>query len=420
MLIKEREKITKGLAEILKIMDKGSFVEIGARACDKETEIYSPEVICESDGVVTGYGTIDGKAVFVFCQDEDIMGGSMGVVHAEKISRIYKMAVKVGAPLIGIMNSTGFRVEEAADGLNAFATLYKEALNAKEKILQIIIKQKDFIGSMAVLAESADFIIEKEESNNIEAIKQLINILPPVKGMKPEPGEIKDDLNRLCTEIDENDGDCLKFLRKISDENFLLHYKPHIGKGTVTSFIRLAGRTIGVIGNISEKGEVAMMSAEGTEKAAQFVKLCSSLNIGLLTLPCNGGVDSEEAKTPRMIKSLCSFAENMAVANIPKVCLLSGRSTGVGYMLMGNKAFGIDIVFAWPSAKVMMMNPNQAVTIIYTGIKPADVNEKVVEYEQCCCDMDFFLKRGYTDKVITPEESRKYLIGAFETFYNSY
>ena len=420
MLIKEREKITKGITEVLKIMDRGSFVEIGAKACGKETSVYSPDAVCGSDGVVTGYGTVDGKAVFLFCQDEDVMGGTMGAVHAGKIRRIYSMAQKTGVPVIGIVNSRGFRIEEAADGLEAFGDLYREALKAKETVLQIIIKDTNSTGAMTALAETADFTLEAGKQDNSKVVRQLLDILPPSKRIKQEPGEVKDDLNRLCVDIEENGGNPMEFLKEISDDGFVLEYKADMGMRTVTAFIRLAGRTVGAVMGISGQDEASLMDAQAVEKAAQFVKLCSSLNIGILTTGSNCGVGAEAAKEPRMIRAICELSANLANANVPKISLLAGEWAGLGYILMGSKAFAMDMVFAWPSAKVMMINSNQAVSVLYPGIRPPEVFEKAKEYEQRCCSIDFLLERGYADKARAPEESRKYLIGAFEAFNGAY
>ncbi len=420
MLRKERKNMTKGLKEVLDIMDKGSFVEIGARACDKETSIYSPEVVFGSDGVVTGYGTVNGKAVFIFCQDEDVMGGTVGAAHAGKIKRLYKMAQKTGAPVIGIINSKGFRIEEAVDGLEAFADLYKEVLKAKSKVLQIIIKDKSSVGSMAVLAETADFILERGKTENPNVISRLLDILPLSKERENEPGDIKDDLNRLCKGMREENISPVDFLKEISDDRFIQEYKPGIGMKTVTAFIRLAGRTVGaVVGGTGEKGDL-WMDVQDVEKIAQFINLCSSFNIGILSAGSNCGVDMEGAKEPGMIKALCQLAENIVKAKVPKVSILMGDWSGLGYTLMGSKAFAMDVVFAWPQARVMMINPNQAVSIICPGLKPADISDKAAEYEHSCCNVDFLLERGYADKAIDPEESRKYVIGAFETFYGTY
>lgn len=420
MLIKERKDMTKGLEEVLRIIDKGSFVEIGARACDKETSIYSPEVLFGSDGVVTGYAAVAGKAVFVFCQDEDVMGGTMGVTHAAKIKRLYKMAHKTGTPVIGIINSKGFRVEEAVDGLEAFADLHGEVLKAKEDIIQIIIKDKNSVGSMSVLAEAADFILERGEADNQTVVRQLLDILPESKKVKKEPGDITDDLNRLCKNIEEKSNNPVEFLKEISDEGLILEYKPDIGMNTVTAFVRLAGRTIGAVVSRAREKDGFWMTAEDIEKSAQFVKLCSSLNIGILTAGSNYGVDSGSVKEPRMAKALLELAENIIKADVPKVSLLTGDWSGIGYMIMGSKAFAMDMVFTWPQTRVMMINSKQAVSIIYPGIKPGDISGRAAEYESRCCNVDFLLERGYADKVIVPEESRKYVIGAFETFSGAY
>lgn len=418
MLIKERDKHTSGINMVLSILDQGSFAEIGAGMTEQETDIYSPEKVYGSDGVVTGYGTVNGKTVYIYCQDRDTMGGTFGVSHGRKIMNLYGLAVKAKAPVIGILDSAGLRIDESVDGLDAFSALMRQVIRAKKELIQIMVRGMMCRGSMEILAETGDFIFEADDADVAEQIRSLIDVLPCAKRTIPGSSETTDSLNRLCVSASSDAAYPHKILADISDEGFVQEVRP--GGGILTSaFIRLDGMTVGALACGSDENKNRKLTLEDIKKATWFIKLCDSLHISLVTLASNDGLSTESNKE-EMSFHAARLAEAISEAAMPKVTVITGTVIGHGYTLMSSKGLGADVVFAWPGAQVEMMDSRQAVQILEPDIKLSEIGKKAEEYEHTKCNVQFLIRRGYADMVIAPEESRKYLIGALEAFSNTY
>ena len=420
MLIKEREKLTSGVKTVLTMLDRGSFVELGADVTDEETDIYFPESVSHSDGVVTGYGSIGGKTAYIFCQDGDTMGGTLGVAHARKICSLYRLAKRAKAPIIGVLNSSGLRIEEGADGLNAFASLCKEVLRAKEDIPEIFVVAGECVGSMAALARMGDFLFDGADEATLEKVRQLLGFLPSAKGTMPEAVDTQDDLNRLCRGLADKADKPMEIMREISDDNFVLEVNEDEGNEMATAFIRLDGRPVGVVANAPGKDGDRGITCRGLKKASEFAELCDGFNIPLLTIVNNTGIGTAAMGDGQTAEETARLAHALAGASVPKICLLTGEAVGIGYTVMNSKGLGADMVFAWPEAKVLMINARQAVQILQPDIKAAEIHDKAQEYEAMRGKVEILLERGYADKVISPEASRKYIIGALEAFSNAF
>ncbi len=453
MLIKERDQLTYGTNMTYSILDRDSFVEMGAEVAERETDIYSPQTVYASDGVVTGYGTVNGRPVFIFCQDRDTMGGTFGISHGRKIINLYKMAIRAKAPVIGILDSAGFRVDQSVDGMDAFSALLRQVISAKKEIIQIMVKGSMCIGSMKLLADTGDFVFDVKNENFIEEIRSLISILPCAKGIIQRPSEVTDDLNRLCIAAKDPHADPKEILADISDDGFVqeVRYPGHGGglnaddesgskrrsetssegspertlerlpeSGILTSsFIRLNGMTVGALTCSADENGIKKLTSADIKKAAWFVRLCDSLHLSLVILAENDGLCTDKNQE-EVALAASELAEAMAEAAMPKVTVITGKVTGQGYILMGSRGLGADAVFAWPDASVELLNPRQAIQILEPDIKLNRIEAKSEEYEHIKCDAHFLLARGYADKIIAPEESRKYLIGALEAFSNTY
>ena len=255
MQVKPKESKTAAVRKIADILDPGSFMEMGEHVSARYTEFYHPDSVMESDGVVTGYGTIDGNLVFVYAQDGEVMGGTFGEQHGRKIVDLYEHALKANAPVIGIMDCAGFRIEEGLDGLYQFAKLYRKQAEASGWIPQIAAVTGQCGGGMSISAKMADFVfIEKEKGSlfvnpqkvvanaigenagasavfdgtyewaEIAArIRRLVGMLPPCAGFAPEFEETSmEELNRVCTDIDSMAGDARAILAEIADGGELL------------------------------------------------------------------------------------------------------------------------------------------------------------------------------------------------------
>ena len=445
MIIKTKDR-TQALARIEDILDPGSFMEIGEHITAHLTSFYDPGEVTESDGVITGYGTVDSHLVFVFSQDAEVMGGTFGEMHGRKIKDLYARALKAKAPVIGIMDCKGFRIEEGLDGLDIFASLYAMQARAAERIPQIIAVVGDCGGGMSLSAVMADFVFIEKEKGNIFVnsqnlvendlggsgyisafddgrydwseivgnVQALIRLLPPSADYDPLPAAVTDDLNRPCLAMAEHAGDARYIIREIADDHYFFEAQPDKAEDLITGFIRLAGWPVGVVACNEVDGENRITSA-GCDKATSIVNLCRKFNLPLLTITDTEGYKTTEENEKYLPNAAGRLIKALTALTTPKVNLIVDRVYGSAYSLMNSKGLGADYVFMWNTAEVSILNPHQAVEMIY-GKYDAELAAK---YEETYTSALALARRGYVDKVIQPEDTRKYLIGAFETFINS-
>ena len=405
------------------LLDENSFVEVGAYVTARSTDFNMTDRETPADGVVTGYGTIEGCLVYVYSQDASVLGGSMGEMHAKKISNIYSMAVKMGAPVIGLIDCAGLRLQEATDALNGFGQMYLSQAMASGVVPQISAVFGTCGGGMAVSSAMADFVfmenkkaklfvnspnaidgnrIEKcdtscaafqseeagladftgSEDEILSQIRELVSILPANNEDDMSYSECEDDLNRICSDIENCVGATDLALAQISDDNFFMEVKKDYDPSMVTGFIRLNGMTVGCVANrtevygengVKESEYDAVLSYRGCEKAEKFVSFCDAFNIPLLTL-----------------------------VNVK------------GYK---------DLVYAWPNASIGMMDAEAAAKIMYADeIAKADdslalIAEKAEAYRQLQSSAVAAAKRGYVDDIIDACDTRKRVIAAFEMLF---
>lgn len=448
----ERENLTQAQKKIHQILDKGSFMEMGEEVTARLTDFYAPKEPQPSDGVITGYGTIDGKLVYIFCQDGEIMGGTFGEMHGQKLRRLYRQALRAKAPVIGLLDCHGFRIEEALDGLNQFAGLYRLQAAACESIPQLMAVVGRCGGGMSIAANMADFVfVEKEKGNLflnsknlidrsfsqitgqedftdgklscdeiITSVRTLIGLLPSNTDTLPQQSACTDDLNRLCPEIESRQGDGRGILQEISDDRFFFETRREAGKEMVTGFIRLNGNVVGAVANHKGQNGSGRMSAEGFDKAAYFIRLCDRYHIPILTITDTEGFDTSDEQEIYLPKAAGRMIRALACAKVPKVNLITGEIYGSAYSMMNSKGLGADYVFMWEHANVNIINPRQAAEILYPNAEASVLDERAQAYARTHSSAQALARHGYADKVIRPAETRKYLVGAFETFANLY
>ena len=455
-----RERITS-------LLDDNSFVEVGAFVTKRSTDFNLQQKETPADGVITGYGVIDGNLVYVFSQDASSMGGSIGEMHAKKIAHIYDLALKVGAPVIGLIDSTGLRLQEATDALNGFGEIYLKQTLASGVIPQITAVFGNSGGGLAVMASLSDFCFMEEkqarlfvnspnalmsnytgkcdtskalyqaksglvdyvgqtESDVINKIRDLITILPTNNEDDASFDECTDDLNRLLPDMAGEVNDSKKALADISDNHYFLEIKPDYAKEMVTGFIRLNGATVGAVANRPEltddAGKVTErfgdgLTSAGCEKAADFVNFCDAFNIPVLTLTNVGGYKAtvEEEKTIARASAKLTYA--FANATVPKVNFIVGKAYGSAYIAMNSKHIGADLVFALNNAQIGMMDAGLAAQIMYDGEASDAVKEKAAEYAALQASAEAAAKRGYVDGIIEPEAVRQHAIYSFEMLF---
>lgn len=452
---------------IASLLDDNSFVEVGALVTKRNTDFNLHQKESPADGVITGYGLIDGNPVYVYSQDSSSLGGSIGEMHAKKIIQIYDLALKVGAPVIGLIDSTGLRLQEATDALNSFGEIYLKQTLASGIIPQITAIFGNAGGGLAVMSSLSDFsFMEKKSShlfvnspnsllgNNkdkldtskadfqakigmvdyagdteqdvLNKIRDLICILPSSNEDDASYDECTDDLNRVLTNIASELNDTKKALIDISDNHYFFEVKSEYAKEMVTGFIRLDGMTVGAIANrtevTDESGKVierfdGTLTTDGCNKASRFVNFCDAFNIPVLTLTNVNGYKTtvEEEKTIAVASSKLTYA--FANATIPKVNVIIGKAYGSAYITMNSKHIGADMVFALPSSSIGMMDADLAAQIMYDGEASNVIKEKAAEYAQLQSSAEAAAKRGYVDSIIEPDTVRKHLIYSFEMLF---
>lgn len=458
---------TSASTRIAALLDENSFVEVGAYITARSTDFNMTEQETPADGVVTGYGTIGGCLVYVYSQDASVMGGSMGEMHAKKISNLYSMAMKMGAPVIGLIDCAGLRLQEATDALNGFGQMYVSQTMASGVIPQISAIFGTCGGGMAVSAAITDFTFMEEKSARLfvnapnaisgnytskcdtssaafqseeaglvdfvgdeeavlSQIRALISILPANNEDDMSYGECQDDLNRMCAGIEGLAGDAAQALAMISDNNFLMEVKKNYAPSMVTAFIRLNGVTIGCVANRSQDGEKKyepVLSAAGCEKAADFINFCDAFNIPVLTLVNVKGYQASKCTEKRIAKAAGRLTYAYANASVPKVTVIEKDAFGSAYLTMGSKSIGADVVYAWKDAVIGMMDPAEAVKIMYAKeIEAAEdsvalIDEKKAEYTALQSSALAAAKRGYVDDIIEAQETRQRVAAAFEMLF---
>ncbi|MCI8609033.1 MAG: carboxyl transferase [Firmicutes bacterium] len=451
MYVADRTQMTTGMKRIYDMLDLGSFVEIGEGITARLTDFYGPDTIEESDGVITGYGTVGGNLVYVFSQDGDVMGGTFGEMHGKKIRNLYKLAMKSQAPVIGLLDSKGFRVEEGVDGLDQFGKLYGTMARAGREILQVMAVYGPCGGGMSIAAGMADFLFVEESGSLFinspgvmdtamgdvagqeiytdgkltakeisQRIRQLIELLPAGSSFLPEQRNCGDNLNRTCPEVEKALGDGAAILKAVSDQNFFLEVRPNYGKEMTTGFIKLNGLVVGGMANSRVEKAHGRLTADGLDKAAHFIELCDKLNIPVITMTDTDGFDTDATQERLLPKAAHRFLMALTSAEVPKINMIMGNISGTAYSLLNSKGLGADYVFMWKDAKVRLIDSRQAAEIINPKADPKTMEEQANAYEESHCSSIALARHGYVDKVIHPEDSRKYLIGALDTFANVY
>lgn len=449
------------------LLDDNSFVEIGAMVTARATDFNLKQTETPSDGCITGYGVIEGNLVYVYGQDASVLGGSIGEMHAKKITNLYDLAMKTGAPVIGLIDSAGLRLQEATDALNAFGEIYMKQTLASGVIPQITAvfgtcggglalvpaltdftfmegkKAKLFVNAPNALAgneiskcdtSNAAFQSEEaglvdfigEESEILSQIRNLVCMLPSNNEDDNSYVECMDDLNRADATMAACVGDSSIALSTIADDHLFVEVKAAYAKEMVTGFLKLNGMTVGAVANRSEvydeNGEKtasfdAALSPAGCDKAAEFVNFCDAFNIPVLTLTNVNGFTADKCSEKKIAKAAARLTYAFANATVPKVNVVTGMAYGSACVVMNSKALGADITYCWPDAKIGTMDARLAAKIICDGQGADAVNECAKEYEALQTSAASAARRGYVDTIIEPADTRKYVIGAFEMLF---
>jgi acetyl-CoA carboxylase carboxyltransferase component len=388
-------------------------------------------------------------------------------MHARKIVNLYDLAIETGTPIIGLLDSTGLRLEEATDALAGFGRIYQKQAFASGVIPQITAIFGTCGGGLALFPTLGDFTFMEEKSAKLfvnspnalagnhtgkldtaaaafqygqagsvdvvgsEAeiyaeIRQLLSLIPACNE-DDTLTECADDLNRLLPEIKTGIADPAAALRQISDNGIFFETKRGYAKEMVTGFIKLDGLTVGAIANrtalfdesgkAKEKFEPAL-SAYGSVKAADFVSFCDAFSIPVLTLTNVAGYAADVETEKRIARAAAKLAYAFASATVPRVNMVVGKAYGSAYVAMNSKSIGCDMSFAWPDAEIGMMDAKLAAQIICAGQGAEATDKAAKEYAALQNNVNSAAARGYVDAIIEPSQTRKYAINAFAILYS--
>lgn len=451
------------------ILDDNSFVEIGALVKARSTDFNMTEKAALTDGVITGYGAVEGVPVYIYSQDASVMNGSIGEMHAKKIVNLYDKAIKTGVPIIGLIDCAGLRLQESTDALDAFGSIYRRQSMASGVIPQITVIYGNCGGGLAVMAAMSDFtFMEKDnaklfvnspntldgnytskldtasaqyqstetgtadfvgsQDEIVQQLRRLITFLPVNNIDSQDASELTDSLNRNCDDIEARMPDAALALADIADNGELIEVKKNYAESIVTGFIRLGGMTVGAIAGrtavFDGNGKAirtydAVLTPRAARKAAEFVTYCDAFDIPILTLTCVKGFEATVCAEKDIASAAASMAGAFAGATVPKINVVVGEAFGSAYVAMNSKSLGADIEFAWPQASIGMMDAGSAAKIMYADdiAKASDpaalINEKAAEYASLQSSAQAAAQRGYVDAIIEPSQTRKHLIAAF-------
>ncbi|HBH05580.1 MAG TPA: methylmalonyl-CoA carboxyltransferase [Flavobacteriales bacterium] len=457
------------------LLDEGSFQEIGRLVTHRSTLFGLDKQVFYGDGVVTGYGTINGRLVYIFSQDFTVLGGSLAEAHAEKITKVMDLAVKNGAPVIGLNDSGGARIQEGVVSLGGYADIFYRNVLSSGVVPQISVIMGPCAGGAVYSPALTDFILMVENTsymfvtgpnvvktvtheevssedlggasahstksgvahltaaNEVEAfekIKKLISYMPQNCEEDPNrfPYEAGDEkrpvLNGIVPENPNAPYDIKEVIREVLDRNDFYEIHKDFAENIVVGFGRLAGRSIGIVAN-QPAVLAGVLDINSSNKAARFVRFCDAFNIPLLVfedvpgfLP---GTDQEwNAIITNGAKLLYAFSE----ATVPRVTVITRKAYGGAYDVMNSKHIGADMNFAWPSAEIAVMGAKGAAEIIFkreitSAENPTEMHaQKEKEYADMFANPFRAAARGYIDEIIMPEETREKLIVAFEMLEN--
>ena len=447
------------------LLDEGSFHELDMLARSR-----SPEAVERpyTDGVVTGWGTVDGRKVFVFSQDFTIMGGSLGEVFAEKIHKVMDLSLSVGAPLIGLNDGAGARIPEGVVSLDGYGGIFYRNVQASGVVPQISVIMGPCAGGAVYSPAMTDFIFMVRETSHmfitgpdvvktvtgeevtleelggagshssksgvasfvandeqavLDDVRYLLSFLPANNMEEPPESEPADDPDRSCTALtsimpdsSNHPYDMKKVIAEVVDDGDFMEYHANWAGAIVCGFARLDGKPIGIVAN-QPMVLAGVLDIDSSSKAARFVRSCDAFNIPIVTfvdvpgfLP---GVDQEYGGIIRHgAKLLYAYCE----ATVPRMQVITRKAYGGAYVVMDSKGIGCDLSFAWPSAELAVMGPEGATDIVYRREIQAAANpakrrtELIDEYKERFANPWVAAERGYVDDVIDPVDTRRKLI----------
>jgi len=444
------------------LLDENTFVELDQFVTHRCVNFDMASVDAPAEGVVTGYGTINGKLVYVFAQDFTVVGGSLGEMHAAKIVKVQKLALKMGAPIIGINDSGGARIQEAVDALSGYGKIFYNNTLASGVIPQISVIMGPCAGGAVYSPALTDFIymvkktsqmfitgpqviksvtgeevtaetlggamthnttsgvahfVAEDDNDCIEQIRYLMSFLPsnnlegsPVMTCTDDINRIDESLNTLLPDNPNQPYNMKDIITSIADNGEFYEVQPYFAQNIITCFARFDGQSVGIIAN-QPSVMAGCLDVDASDKSARFIRFCDAFNIPLLNLvDVPGflpGVSQEYGGIIRHgAKMLYAYSE----ATVPKITVITRKAYGGSYLAMCSQDLGADQVMAWPTAEIAVMGPAGAANIIFRG--DPDVSTKTEQYIAEFATPYKAAERGFVDQIIEPSETRPRIITA--------
>ncbi len=472
--IKKQHEAGKKTARerIQMLFDEGSFVEVDAFVKHRSTGFDMPETDAPGEGVVTGYGTVGGRLVYAYAQDFTVIGGSVGEMHAKKICKIMDMAMKMGAPVIGIADSGGARIQEGIDALAGVGEIFCRNTLASGVIPQIAIILGSCAGGAVYSPAMCDFIFMADKTSQMftmgpqvikavtgeelssdelgsakahatksgvasvrcadeeecfKKVKELLDYLPSNNLEMAPSYEPNDEINRLSEalssivpEDSSKPYDMKNVIAEIVDDGAFYEIFPEFAENIIIGLARMNGSSVGIVAN-QPKVEGGALDIDSSDKAARFVRFCDSFNIPIITFTDVAGyIPGTEQEHGGIIRHGAKLLYAFSEATVPKINVIVRRAYGGAYIAMNSKHIGADMVFAWPTAEIAVMGPDGAANIIFRkDIAASDdpISErqnKIAEYTEKLANPYIAAARGYVDDIIEPDSTRPRIISALE------
>ncbi len=454
------------------LLDEGSFEEfdmfVTHRCSDFGMEANKPH----GDGVVTGWGTINGRQVYVFSQDFTVLGGSVSNTHAQKICKIMDMAVQNGAPVIGINDSGGARIQEGVDSLAGYGDVFQRNIEASGVVPQISVITGPCAGGAVYSPAMTDFIFMVRDSsymfvtgpdvvktvtneqvsaeelggasthtkkssvadgafeNDVEAmaeVRRLVDFLPlnnreavPVRPFFDDVDRMETSLDTLVPDNPNMPYDMKELITKLADEGDFYEIQEDFAKNIITGFIRLEGRTVGVVAN-QPMVLAGCLDIDSSRKGARFVRFCDCFEIPILTLvDVPGFLPGTSQEHDGVIKHGAKLLFAYGEATVPKVTVITRKAYGGAYVVMSSKHLAGDINYAWPTSEIAVMGAKGATEIIHRADlnDPDKIAQHTADYEARFANPFVAAERGFIDEVIQPRSTRKRVSRAFAALRN--
>jgi acetyl-CoA carboxylase carboxyltransferase component len=454
------------------LLDEGSFQELDMLARHRAHGMGIEKTRPYTDGVITGFGTIDGRKVCVFSQDFTVFGGALGEVFAEKIHKIMDLAGSMGVPMIGLNDGAGARIQEGVVSLASYGEIFHRNVKSSGVIPQISVILGPCAGGAVYSPAMTDFIfmvhetshmfitgpdvvktvtgeevtleelggamshatksgvatfVSADEKSCLDEVKYLLSFLPSNNLEESPLVDIEDDPERLCPELIDvipNSAnipyDMRKVVSSVLDGGELLEYFPNWGTNLICGFGRLNGRAVGIVGN-QPQVLAGVLNIEASEKGARFVRTCDSFNIPLITfVDVPGFMPGTDQEYGGIIRHGAKLLYSYCEATVPRIQIITRKAYGGAYVVMDSKSIGSDLAYAWPSAELAVMGPQGAVEIVHKrelsdAADSSELRTKLVEeYTEKFSNPYLAAERGFIDDVIDPQDTRKILIKSLE------